>query len=299
VTARIISGLEVAASIREELKARVARLVQHSRHPALEVVLVGDDPASVSYVKGKEKAAGDIGIHENTIRLADNTPESEVITILDRLNSDPGIDGILVQVPLPHHINAENVLYHIAPEKDVDGCHPANLGKLLRGQECLCPCTPLGVQELLVRSGNDPSGKHVVICGRSNLVGKPLAAMLVQKKKGANATVTIVHTGTRDIATYTSQADILVAVMGSPLCITADMVKPGAVIIDVGVNRIEDKTRERGYRLVGDVDFDKVKEKASAITPVPGGVGPMTVTMLLQNTIEAAERKLTHLNHNT
>jgi methylenetetrahydrofolate dehydrogenase (NADP+)/methenyltetrahydrofolate cyclohydrolase len=292
VTARIISGLEVSASIREELKARVARLAQQGACPSLKVVLVGDDPASVSYVKGKEKASAGVGIKESTIRLAADTPEPEIIALLDRLNSDPGVDGILVQVPLPPHINTEKVLYHISPEKDVDGFHPVNLGKLLRGQDSLRPCTPLGVLELLIRSGNDPSGKYVVICGRSNLVGKPLAAMLVQKKKGANATVTVVHTGTRDMSAFTRQADIVVAAMGAPACITADMIKPGAVVIDVGVNRVEDKTSERGYRLVGDVDFAGVKEKASAITPVPGGVGPMTVTMLMQNTVEAAERRL-------
>jgi methylenetetrahydrofolate dehydrogenase (NADP+)/methenyltetrahydrofolate cyclohydrolase len=201
------------------------------------------------------------------------------------------VDGILVQTPLPGHIDTEKVLYHISPEKDVDGFHPVNLGKLLRGQPCFLPCTPHGIQEILVRSGYDPAGKHVVICGRSNLVGKPLAAILFQKKKGANATVTVVHTGTSHIPNFTRQADILVAAMGSPLFVKADMVKEGAVVIDVGVNRVEDKTREKGYRLVGDVDFEAVKEKAAAITPVPGGVGPMTVTMLLQNTIESAEIK--------
>jgi methylenetetrahydrofolate dehydrogenase (NADP+)/methenyltetrahydrofolate cyclohydrolase len=254
-------------------------------------VLVGDDPASLSYVKAKEKGALEIGITENTIRLPADTPESKVIEVVEDLNRNPQVDGILVQTPLPVHIDTEKVLYYISPEKDVDGFHPVNLGKLLRGQPCFLPCTPHGIQQMLVRCGYDPAGKHVVICGRSNLVGKPLAAILLQKAKGANATVTVVHTGTGHIANFTRQADILVAAMGSPLCITADMVKEGAVVIDVGVNRVEDKTKEKGYRLVGDVDFAAVKEKAAAITPVPGGVGPMTVTMLLQNTIESAGRR--------
>jgi len=291
MTARIISGLEIAAEIRGELKKRLARLQAAGKTPSLGVVLVGNDPASLSYVTAKEKGAIEIGVTENTIRLPADTSESRVIEIVEEFNRNPQVDGILVQTPLPGHIDAEKVLYYISPEKDVDGFHPVNLGKLLRGQPCFLPCTPHGIQQMLVRCGYDPAGKHVVICGRSNLVGKPLAAILLQKAKGANATVTVVHTGTSHIANFTRQADILVAAMGSPLCITADMVKEGAVVIDVGVNRVEDKTKERGYRLVGDVDFDAVKEKASAITPVPGGVGPMTVTMLLQNTIESAERR--------
>ncbi|MGD0355213.1 MAG: bifunctional methylenetetrahydrofolate dehydrogenase/methenyltetrahydrofolate cyclohydrolase FolD [Dehalococcoidia bacterium] len=291
MTARIISGTEIAAAIRSELKLRIARLKEHGKVPYLGVILVGDDPASISYVKSKEKGAQEIGVHEVTIRLPADTPESRVIQSVDDLNNDAEVDGILVQTPLPGHIDTEKVLYHISPEKDVDGFHPVNLGKLLRGQPCFLPCTPHGIQEILVRSGYDPAGKHVVICGRSNLVGKPLAAILFQKKKGANATVTVVHTGTSHIPNFTRQADILVAAMGSPLFVKADMVKEGAVVIDVGVNRVEDKTREKGYRLVGDVDFEAVKEKAAAITPVPGGVGPMTVTMLLQNTIESAEIK--------
>ncbi len=291
MTAKIINGNEVAAQIREELKERVKRLKAKGITPALAVVLVGEDPASVSYVTAKAKGAEEIGIYEETVRLPANAAEEEVLKTVDRLNKDPKFHGILVQLPLPKHIDTEKVINYISPEKDVDGFHPVNVGKLLRGEPCPLPCTPHGVQQLLVRSGYDPDGKHVVICGRSNIVGKPLAAILMQKKKGANATVTVCHTGTKDMAKFTRQADILVAAMGSPKAITADMVREGTVVIDVGVNRVEDKTRERGFRLVGDVDFDAIKEKAEAITPVPGGVGPMTVTMLLMNTVEAAERK--------
>jgi len=291
MTAKLISGLEVSASIRSELRARAAKLAARGVVPRLEVILVGDDPASVSYIKSKEKGSAEVGIVENTTHLPADTSEQKLIALLDRLNNDGAVDGILVQVPLPAHIDTEKVLYHISPEKDVDGFHPVNLGKLLRGEPCFLPCTPHGIQQMLMRSGHDPAGKHVVICGRSNLVGKPLAAIMLQKKKGANATVTVVHTATVHMPSFTRQADILVAAMGKPLCITADMVKEGAIVIDVGVNRLPDSTRERGYRLVGDVDFEAVSRKAEAITPVPGGVGPMTVTMLLQNTIEAAERK--------
>ena len=291
MTAKIISGTQVAAEIREELKGRVQRLKEKGITPALAVVLVGEDPASISYVTAKAKGAEEIGMHEETIRLPADTPEEEVLKTVDKLNRDPKFHGILVQLPLPKHIDTEEVINCISPEKDVDGFHPVNVGKALRGEPCPLPCTPHGVQELLIRSGNPPDGKHVVICGRSNIVGKPLAAILMQKKKGANATVTICHTGTKDIAYFTKQADIVVAAMGAPKAITADMVREGVVLIDVGVNRVEDKTREKGFRLVGDADFDAIKEKAAAITPVPGGVGPMTVTMLLLNTVEAAERK--------
>ena len=291
MTAKIISGTEVAAEIRQELKGRVQKLKEKGITPALAVVLVGEDPASVSYVTSKAKGAEEIGMYEETIRLPADTPEEEVLKTVDRLNKDPKFHGILVQLPLPKHIGTEKVISYISSEKDVDGFHPVNVGKLLRGEPCPLPCTPHGVQYLLIRSGNSPDGKHVVICGRSNLVGKPLAGILMQKKKGANATVTICHTGTKDIGYFARQADIVVAAMGVPKAITADMIREGAVVIDVGVNRVEDKTREKGFRLVGDVDFDAIKEKASAITPVPGGVGPMTVTMLLMNTVEAAERK--------
>ena len=289
--AKIISGTQVAAEIREELKERVRKLKDNGVTPSLAVVLVGEDPASVSYVTAKAKGAEEIGMHEETIRLPAATPEEEVLKPVNQLNKNPKFHGILVQLPLPKHISTEKVINYISPEKDVDGFHPVNVGKLLRGEPCPMPCTPHGIQQLLIRSGHDPDSKHVVICGRSNLVGKPLAAILMQKKNGANATVTVCHTGTKDIASFTKQADIVVAAMGSPKAITADMVRDGAVVIDVGVNRVEDRTREKGYRLVGDVDFEAVKEKAAAITPVPGGVGPMTVTMLLMNTIEAAEKK--------
>ena len=291
MTAKIISGTEVAAQIREELKERVKKLKEKGITPALAVVLVGEDPASISYVTAKAKGAEEIGMHEETIRLPADTPEEKVLQTVDKLNKDSKFHGILVQLPLPKHISTDKVISYISAEKDVDGFHPINVGKLLRGEPCPLPCTPHGVQELLMRSGNSPEGKHVVICGRSNLVGKPLAGILMQKKKGANATVTICHTGTKDIGYFSRQADIVVAAMGSPKAITADMVRDGAVVIDVGVNRVEDKTKEKGFRLVGDVDFEAVKEKAAAITPVPGGVGPMTVTMLLMNTVEAAERK--------
>jgi methylenetetrahydrofolate dehydrogenase (NADP+)/methenyltetrahydrofolate cyclohydrolase len=290
MAAKIISGAEVAAEIREELKGRVTDVVEKGVMPFLAVVLVGEDPASISYVTGKAKGCEEIGVKEETIRLPADASEDEVLKTVDRLNNDPKVHGILVQLPLPKHVDESKVLNLIHPEKDVDGFHPVNVGKLLIGEPVFLPCTPHGVQQLLVRSGNSPEGKHVVICGRSNIVGKPLAAILMQKRPGANATVTVCHTGTRDMARYTLQADILVAAMGVPRAITADMVREGAVVIDVGVNRIHDPSKEKGFRLVGDVDFDAVKEKASFITPVPGGVGPMTITMLLMNTVRAAEK---------
>jgi methylenetetrahydrofolate dehydrogenase (NADP+)/methenyltetrahydrofolate cyclohydrolase len=291
MAAKIIKGTEVAAQIREELKERVKRLKEKGITPGLGVVLVGQDPASVSYVTAKAKGAEEIGMFEQTINLPADASEEEVLQTVDRLNRDPKFHGVLVQLPLPKHVNTEKVINFISPEKDVDAFHPINQGKLLRGEPCPLPCTPHGVQQLLVRSGFDPDGKHVVICGRSNIVGKPLAAMLMQKKKGANATVTVVHTGTKDMAYFTRQADIVVAAMGVPKAITADMIREGAVVIDVGVNRVEDPSAPKGFRLVGDCDFEAIKEKAAAITPVPGGVGPMTVTMLLMNTVEAAERE--------
>lgn len=290
MAAKIISGNEVAAEIRAELKQRVAELKEKGIVPGLGVVLVGDDPASVSYVTSKAKGCQEIGMYEETIRLPADASEEEVLKTIDAMNKDPKFTGILVQLPLPDHISVDKVISYISPEKDVDGFHPVNLGKLLRGEPCPLPCTPHGVQQLLVRSGNDPSGRHVVICGRSNIVGKPLAAILMQKAKGANAVVTVVHTGAKDISYFTKQADILVAAMGKPQAITADMVREGTVVIDVGVNRIPDPSKKSGFRLVGDVDFEPVAEKASYITPVPGGVGPMTVTMLLYNTVESAIR---------
>jgi methylenetetrahydrofolate dehydrogenase (NADP+) / methenyltetrahydrofolate cyclohydrolase len=290
MTAKVISGSEVAAEIRKELTVKVAELKEKGIVPGLGVVLVGEDPASVSYVTSKAKGCQEIGMFEETVRLPQDTPEDEVLKVIDRMNNDPKISGILVQLPLPKHISVEKVIGFISPEKDVDGFHPVNLGKLLRGEPCPLPCTPHGVKQLLVRSGNDPAGKHVVICGRSNIVGKPLAAILMQKAAGANAVVTVVHTGAKDIKHYTLQADILVAAMGIPHAITADMVKEGTVVIDVGVNRVPDDTKKSGFRLAGDVDYTPIAEKASFITPVPGGVGPMTVTMLLFNTVESAIR---------
>lgn len=291
MTAKVIEGTKVAAEIRQELKQKVEELKQKGITPGLAVVLVGEDPASLSYVSAKAKGAAEVGVYEETFRLPADAREEEVIAVVDRLNQDPRFHGILVQLPLPQHISEERVLNHISPEKDVDAFHPVNAGKLLRGEAVLLPCTPHGVQQLLLRSGYDPGGKHVVIVGRSNIVGKPLAAILVQKAKGANATVTICHTRTKDLPSFTRQADILVAAAGSPEMIKADMVKEGAVVIDVGVNRIPDPTKKSGFRLVGDVEFEAVKEKAEAITPVPGGVGPMTVTMLLMNTVTAAEQQ--------
>ena len=292
MTARILRGTETSALIRDELRDRVTALREHGIVPALGVVLVGEDPASVSYVTAKAKGAAEIGIDEETIRLPAAASELEVLQVVRRLNADPRFHGILVQLPLPGHIKSERIIEATSPEKDVDAFHPINVGRLLRGEPCPLPCTPHGVVQMLVRNGYDPGGRHVVICGRSNLVGKPLAAMLIQKRPGANATVTLCHTGTRNLAAITRQADILVAAMGRPRAITADMVSSGTVVIDVGVNRIPDAAAPKGFRLVGDCNFDALKETVEAITPVPGGVGPMTVTMLLLNVVEAAERVL-------
>ncbi len=289
--AKIIYGKEISAQIRIELKERVDRLKARGVTPGLGVILVGEDPASVSYVTAKAKGAEEIGMFEETIRLLPTSTEEEVLAAVDRLNRDPKFNGVLVQLPLPKWVNPDKVISFISVEKDVDGFHPVNVGKLLRGEPCAIPCTPYGVVQMLTRSGYSPEGKHVVICGRSNLVGKPLAALLVQKKKGANATVTICHTGTKDLPRFTKQADILVAAMGAPRVITADMIREGCVVIDVGVNRVPDPASPKGFRLAGDCDFDGMLAKAEAITPVPGGVGPMTVTMLLLNTVEAAERQ--------
>lgn len=291
MSARIIGGKEFSAQIRGELKERVDRLKARGVTPGLGVILVGEDPASVSYVTSKAKGAEELGIHEETVRMSAEASEAEILREVDRLNQDARFNGILVQLPLPKHVGTDRVISRISAEKDVDGLHPINVGKLLRGESGPLPCTPYGVVEMLTRAGYSPEGRHVVICGRSNLVGKPLAAMLMQKKKGANATVTVCHTGTKDLPYFTRQADILVAAMGAPKVITADMIREGCVVIDVGVNRVEDASRPKGFRLVGDCDFDGMTEKAAAITPVPGGVGLMTVTMLLANTVEAAERK--------
>jgi methylenetetrahydrofolate dehydrogenase (NADP+)/methenyltetrahydrofolate cyclohydrolase len=291
MAAEIISGAAVAEQIRAELKVKVQELKAKGINPGVVFVRVGEDPASVSYVTGKSKAADELGILSETIVLPVDTPEQQLLDLVHKLNKEHKYHGILVQLPLPKQIDTDKVLNAIEPEKDVDGFHPVNVGKLLIGDPYFMPCTPHGVQELLVRSGNSPEGKHVVVCGRSNIVGKPVMAILIQKQKGANATVTMVHTGTKDMAKYTRQADILIAAMGKPQVITADMVKEGVVVIDVGVNRIPDATKKSGFRLVGDTDFEHIKEKAKAITPVPGGVGPMTITMLMVNTVRAAEQQ--------
>jgi methylenetetrahydrofolate dehydrogenase (NADP+)/methenyltetrahydrofolate cyclohydrolase len=290
--AKILRGTETSAQIREELRGRVDGLRSQGILPGLGVVLVGEDPASVSYVTAKAKGAAEVGIAEETIRLPASTSEGEILEVVAGLNGDPRFHGILVQLPLPKHVNPERIIERISPDKDVDAFHPVNVGRLLRGEPCPLPCTPHGVVQMLVRNGYDPGGRHVIICGRSNLVGKPLAAMLMQKKKGANATVTICHTGTRNLPAITKQAEILVAAMGSPRAITADMITPGTVVIDVGVNRVPDASAAKGFRLVGDCDYDAMKDVAEAITPVPGGVGPMTVSMLLLNVVESAERQL-------
>ncbi len=291
-TATIIDGKAIAQEIREEIRQSVVKLRESGVEPGLAVVLVGEDAGSVSYVRGKTEGAAELGMRSETIRLDASTSQEVLLGLIGELNADPRWHGVLVQMPLPPQISESVVASATAVEKDVDGLHPVNVGRLFRGEAGLKSCTPHGVQQLLVRSGNDPAGKHVVICGRSNLVGKPLAGLLMQKAPGANATVTLCHTGTPDIALHTRQADIVVAVIGQPKAITADMIREGAVVIDVGVNRVPDATKKSGTRLVGDVDFAAVSEKASAITPVPGGVGPMTVTMLLYNTVLAASGTL-------
>lgn len=289
--AQIISGVEISKQIREELKEEVKKLKEEKNLvPGLGVILVGEDPASQVYVGQKSKGCEEVGIFEETIRMPEDTTEQALLDKVNELNNDPKFHGILVQLPLPKHIDEKRVINTISPEKDVDGFHPVNVGKLMIGETGFLPCTPHGVQHMLTRSGNDPAGKHVVIVGRSNIVGKPMANILIQKKDGANATVTVCHTGTKDIAEYTKQADIIIAAAGRPNTVTADMVKEGVVVIDVGVNRVDAPDTKRGFKLVGDVDFENVKRKAKAISPVPGGVGPMTVTMLLVNTTTSAKR---------
>jgi methylenetetrahydrofolate dehydrogenase (NADP+)/methenyltetrahydrofolate cyclohydrolase len=292
VGATIIDGTAIAAQVREELKQRIAALAEHGLQPGLAFVLVGDNPASASYVRGKNKDSAEIGIQGQTFHLPHETTQEELLKLIEGVNDDPAYHGMIVQLPLPDHLDAEGALVAVAPEKDVDGLHPFNAGLLFQGNPRFRPATPWGVQQLLMRSGYDPAGKHVVICGRSNLVGKPLAALLMQKAAGANATVTICHTGTQDVAAHTRQADILVAAIGVAGYVKADMVREGAVVIDVGVNEVPDATRKSGRRLVGDVDYDEVARIAEAITPVPGGVGPMTRAMLLANTVAAAEATL-------
>jgi methylenetetrahydrofolate dehydrogenase (NADP+)/methenyltetrahydrofolate cyclohydrolase len=287
----IIDGKKIAEEIRAEMKAEVAALSKRGVTPGLAVVLVGTDPASESYVRGKKKACADLGLASFDHTLPAETSEADLLALIAQLNADTAVDGILVQLPLPKHINENSVINAINPEKDVDGFHPVSVGRMLIGEPGFLPCTPHGCQQLLMRSGYDPAGKHVVVVGRSNIVGKPVAAILMQKAPGANATVTVCHSRSANLPSLTRQADILIAAIGQPRFITADMVREGAVVIDVGVNRVEDATAARGYRLVGDVDFDSVSLKAAAITPVPGGVGPMTITMLMKNTIQSANKR--------
>ncbi|HUT67216.1 MAG TPA: bifunctional methylenetetrahydrofolate dehydrogenase/methenyltetrahydrofolate cyclohydrolase FolD [Dehalococcoidales bacterium] len=289
MTAQLIKGAEVAAQIREELKKEIADLkAKHNVVPGLVTVLVGADPASQVYVGQKEKTSKELGIYSERYDLPADTSQEDLLKLIDKLNKDPKINGILVQLPLPKGLNEEEVLFAIDPKKDVDGFHPVNVGKLMIGEPDYLPCTPAGIQQLLIRSGTQIEGAEVVVVGRSNIVGKPIANMLLQKAPGANATVTICHTRTRDIAFHTRRADILIVAAGKPKAITGDMVKEGVVVIDVGVNQVG--TTAEGKRILeGDVDFESVSAKAKAITPVPGGVGPMTITMLMMNTVRAAK----------
>jgi len=289
MAAKIINGNEIAQQIREEVKKEVEYLKEkYNVVPGLVTILVGQNPASVSYVTGKQKTAKELGFYSVQDNQPETITEEELLKLIDKYNKDPKIHGILVQLPLPKHINENTVLYAIDPRKDVDGFHPVNVGKLMIGEPDFLPCTPAGIQQLLIRSGVETDGAEVVVVGRSNIVGKPIANILIQKQKGANATVTICHTGTKDLAFHTRRANILIVAAGKPKAITADMVKEGAVVIDVGVNRIG-TTPDGKAKLCGDVDFEAVKEKASMITPVPGGVGPMTITMLMVNTLKACK----------
>lgn len=293
MSAKILDGKALAQTMREEMKQEIEELKKTKNlTPGLAVVLVGEDPASVSYVTGKRKACAHVGIYSREENHPASMRESDLLKLVEELNRDEQVHGILVQLPLPDHIDETQVLHAMDPAKDVDGFHPFNVGQMMIGEDTFLPCTPHGIQQMLMRSGIETESRHVVIVGRSNLVGRPLANILLQKKPHANATVTVCHSRTKDIGAYTRQADILVAAIGRANTITADMVSEGAVVIDVGVNRIPDASRKRGYRLVGDVDFESIREKAGAITPVPGGVGPLTITMLLHNTIKAAKKSI-------
>ena len=289
MASRLISGTDISEQIYGELRARIAALKERGITPGLAVVLVGEDPASQTYVRMKGRKCEELGMHSVTITLPADTPEEVLLGKIAELNADPAINGFLVQLPLPDHIDEDKVIEAIDPAKDVDGFHPVNVGRMLIGKPGFLPATPAGVMEMLRRSGVETAGKHAVIVGRSNIVGKPMAALLVQK--GADATVTVAHSRTADLGEVTRTADILIAAVGRPRFITADMVKEGAVVIDVGTNRIDDPTHPKGSRLVGDVDFEAVKDKASAITPVPKGVGPMTICMLMANAVKAAEEQ--------
>jgi methylenetetrahydrofolate dehydrogenase (NADP+)/methenyltetrahydrofolate cyclohydrolase len=293
MSARILDGAALGRAIRQEVAAEVARLKTAGVTPGLAVVLVGADPASQVYVRNKGRACEEAGMHSVTITMSPETSQAELLATIDRLNADPAIHGMLVQLPLPKHVHADTVLRRIDPAKDVDGFHPVNVGKLVIGDPTgFRPATPYGVQQILLRSGIETKGAHAVIIGRSNIVGKPMASLLIQPGPGGDATVTVCHSRSRDLPGIARSADILIVAIGRPEFVTADMVKPGAVVIDVGINRKEDATQPRGYRLVGDVAFGPVSEIAGAITPVPGGVGPMTIAMLLRNTLQAAELSL-------
>ena len=288
MTANILDGKALAEEIRGEVATGVAEMQQkHGVTPGLAAVLVGDDPASVIYVRNKRRACDEVGMVSDTFLMPADSTNEQVLARVQALNDDPRFHGILVQLPMPLQIDERLIIESLDPTKDVDGLHPFNVGKLVQGRADFVPGTPAGIQQILLRNGHDPAGANVVVCGRSNIVGKPMALLLMQRADGANATVTVCHTRTKNLAEITRQADILVAAIGRPSAITADMVKEGAVVIDVGINRVDDASQKRGYRLEGDVDFDAVSEKASAITPVPGGVGPMTIAMLLVNTLTA------------
>ena len=290
MTAKLILGKEVSEEIYGELRQRIDALKARGVTPGLAVVLVGEDPASQVYVRKKGEMCESLGMKSVTVRMPADTTQEELMAKVDELNRDPTIHGFLVQLPLPSHLDEEQVINAISPSKDVDCFHPTNVGRVLIGNPDFLPATPAGVQQMIIRSGVETSGKHVVVIGRSNIVGKPMAAMMLQRGLGADSTVTVVHSRTKDLPSITRQADILIVAIGKPRFVTPDMVKDGAVVIDVGTNRIEDPTQPKGSRLVGDVDFDSVKDKVSAITPVPGGVGPMTICMLMANAVKAAER---------
>lgn len=291
MTARLLDGVALGKAIRAEVATEVKELVGQGIRPGLAVILVGDDPASHFYVASKGKACEEAGMLSVTHRLPADTSEDGLLALIDQVNTDPTLHGLLVQMPLPKHINAERVLHRVNPGKDVDGFHPVNVGKLVLGDRTgFRPATPYGVQQMLVREGIETKGAHVVVLGRSNIVGRPMAGLLLQDGPGGNATVTVCHSRSRDLPSLTRQADILIAAIGKPEFVTADMVKPGAVVIDVGINRVEDASKPKGYRIVGDVAFEPVRALASAITPVPGGVGPMTIAMLLVNTLQAARQ---------
>lgn len=294
--AKIISGQQISEDLRKEIAERTSELkITKSITPGLAVVIVGTDPASEVYVRMKGKAAEKAGFYSRQITLPVDTSEADLLKVVDELNKDSAVHGILVQLPLPKHIDKERVLRAIAVEKDVDGFHPVNAGRLAIGDATvLAPCTPAGIIQMLLRSGYDPKGKHVVVVGRSTIVGRPVALLLLMDGPGGNATVTVAHSRTKDLPAVTRQADILIAAIGKAEFITADMVRPGAVVIDVGVNRVDDASNEKGYKLVGDVAFKEVSEIAEAISPVPGGVGPMTITMLLENTLKAAQQSAQH-----